>query len=269
MPKPPDDEDPHRLFLEHRELIERAIEFVARRLHPDEREDFSSWVIVRLLENDCAILRKCRDWSQPRSFIGVVVNNLYRDYLNHERGKFRSSKEAKALGKTAILLERLTVREGLTFDEACQFLLTNYKVKETPAELIEIAKRLPVRFGRHFEGEDVLPNQPSTEDPPDVRIVAAERKALGKKVLAALERALDKLDAEDRALLDYHFNQGWTWAEVARYLQLDQKRLYTRVERILGGLGKALEAEGFGGESLREVLLGAGLAFRQKKRPKK
>src|SRR5262245_53545245 len=133
MPKPPDDEDPHRLFLEHRELIERAIEFAARRLHPDDRSDFSSWAIIRLLENDCAILRKCRDWNRPKSYIGVVVSNLYRDYLNHERGKFRPSKEAKALGKTAILLERLTVREGLTFDEACQFLLFNYKVQETSA----------------------------------------------------------------------------------------------------------------------------------------
>jgi RNA polymerase sigma factor (sigma-70 family) len=263
---PPDDEDPYRLFLENRALIDRAIESMARRLRPEEREDFSSWVILRLLENGCAVLRKCRDWDHPKTFLAAVVGNLYRDYLIRERGKYRPSKEAKNLGEPALQLERLMVRDRHTFDEACQILRINYKVKATPAELADLAGRLTLRIGRQMEGDDALGYLPSSEDTPDQSFVAGQRQALSDEVFCALSRALDALPPEDQALLRYHFEQGWTWAEVARYLRLDQKPLYGRVEKILGSLGQSLAAEGFDRESMGEVLQGLGLVFRLKRR---
>lgn len=265
---PPDVENPHRLFIDHRALIDRAIESMARKLPPGERSEFSSWVIEKLLDEDSAVLRKCRNWNHPKTFLASVVGNLYKDFLNHHRGKFRSSKEAQKLGETALQLERLIVRDGYRFSEACEILRTNFKVQATPAELADLAVRLPSRTGRHWEGEEGLRHWPSSEGSPAEHLLAEERQALSERVFEALSRALDALPAEDQALLDYHFTRGWTWAEVARYLRIEQKPLYTRVEKILAGLRQSLEAEGCDGESLREVLQGAGLVFRLRKRRK-
>lgn len=266
MPEPPD--DPRQFFIDNLPLIERAIQHAARKLRPEDREEFGSWVKEKLLENDGAILRKCRNPDRPASFFGAVVSNLRKDFLNRLWGKYRPSKEAQALGPTAVHLERLLVRDDYSFAEACEILRTNFKEESSVAELADLAARLPNRTGRHLEGDDALRHRPSGEETPDQQFVATERQQLAERVFGALTRVLEALPSEDRMLLRLHFEEGWTWANVARSLQLEQRAFYGRVEKMLAGLKISLKEEGFEDEDLREVLRGAGLSFWLKNRGK-
>ncbi len=66
-------------------------------------------------------------------------------------------------------------------------------------------------------------------------------------MVAALEGALGKLDAEDRVILRMRFEDGFTVADVARALDLRQKPLYRRVEGLLRRLRRELEGRGMRG----------------------
>ncbi len=56
-----------------------------------------------------------------------VVQRLFLDHRNRQWGKWRPSAEAKRRGPLAILLERLVVRDGWTFEQAVETLRTNHR----------------------------------------------------------------------------------------------------------------------------------------------
>ena len=51
-----------------------------------------------------------------------------------------------------------------------------------------------------------------------------------------------------------HFAEGYTLADVARALRLEQKPLYRRVERLRARLRALLESAGLGGDDVRGLL---------------
>src|SRR3954454_18591748 len=68
----------------HLATVDAAVAFVSRRklLSPDEREELRSSVYVKLLENDCGVLRQFRGESQLRTFLFVVVERVLIDLRN-------------------------------------------------------------------------------------------------------------------------------------------------------------------------------------------
>jgi RNA polymerase sigma factor for flagellar operon FliA len=62
--------------------------------------------------------------------------------------------------------------------------------------------------------------------------------------MAALRRAMELLDPEDRMIVRMHFADGLTLAAVARALNVEQKPLYRRVEKLRAELQASLEGEG-------------------------
>lgn len=258
MSDPPDFE---QLFLQHLATIERAIRHTASRhwLRAADREDFGSWAMVRLIENDYAKIRSCRDWNNCKAFLGVVITRLGKDYLNHLYGKWRTSPEAKAMGKVAVHLELLL--RDVSLEEAVKILRITYKVDETEADLYEMASRLPYRLNRRPEGEEALENRPAGGLSPEEEVLAKEQLRQAQKVFDALTKELAKLPDEDRLLLRLHFEEGWSWKKIADSLQLDQKALYTRKEAILNGLKKALKQAGIAEEAVLEALQSADPEF--------
>ena len=93
-----------RLLLEHLPWIERACAALARRhgLAGDEADDFLSWARMRLLEDDCAILRKFRSESQLTTYLTVVLNRLFQDYRVSQLGRWRPSAAASPSAASAL-----------------------------------------------------------------------------------------------------------------------------------------------------------------------
>jgi RNA polymerase sigma factor for flagellar operon FliA len=89
---------------------------------------------------------------------------------------------------------------------------------------------------------------------PDERLGAAETVQRRGEMIRALGRALDHLDPKDRLIIQMRFAEGSTVADMSRALQLEQKPLYRRMERLLRQLRTYLESDGVQPAEVREIL---------------
>src|SRR6185369_4365613 len=144
------------LFLSELATIERVIAWVCARrcLRGADAEDFASTVKLRIIENDYEILGRFEGRSSLRTYLSAVVNHLYLDYQTQRFGKWRPSAEARRLGTVALRLEVLLYRDGLTFEEACGVLQTDYGVAQSREALHDLSLQLPRRSGGRRPGKD-------------------------------------------------------------------------------------------------------------------
>ena len=246
-----------QLFLSQMEVIDRVIRFVVRRrrLTTEEAEEFQSIVRLKLIENDYEILRRFQHRSSLQTYLTVVIQRLFLDYRISLWGKWRPSAEARRSGPDAVRLEMLLVRDGLTFDEACEVLMTSRDVAVDRSELEAIAAKLPARTTRRFVGEEALEGLPASDGGEVERAaLRGERQDLAARLRAALDRAMAALDCQDRLVLQMRFEQGLTVAQIAGTMRLDQKKLYRRIDRLLRDLRRALEADGFEAGAVSSLL---------------
>jgi len=237
-------------FLTYLPLIERVIAFVVRRHHlsPTEAEEFESQVKLHLLKDDYAVFRNYEERSSLRTYLTIVITRLWLDVRVSVWGKYRPSAEARRGGPIAILFERLTARDGHTVDEAYELLATNHGLSITRGEVEELAARLPhTRTGRRFESDDILSAWPSPSPSPEDAVVHGERAEVETRRARALKAAVAQLDPHDRLLLALRYRDGRKVSEMAALMQLDQKPLYRRLDRVLGRLRKTLQEQGIEG----------------------
>ena len=244
-----------REFLAHLPFIERATSYVARSNHlsSQDGDDFASCVKLKLIENDYGVLRQFQGRSSLRTFLGVVIQREFIEFQRRRWGKWHPSAEAKRGGPVLVLLERLLVRDGHTFEEACQLLASQHDVTLSRADLESLAARLPPRYSRTFESDDVLPLIPSAEPAPDAALEHKERQRTHEHVRRVLSGLKARLPETDRLILAYRFEDGRKVVEIANTLGLDQKALYRRVESLLKQLRAALEDAGFDAAAVRSL----------------
>ncbi|MFN8096509.1 MAG: sigma-70 family RNA polymerase sigma factor [Vicinamibacteria bacterium] len=238
-------------FLAHLPAIEKVIAWVCARrgLRGADAEDFASEVKARLVENDYEVLARHEGRSALTTYLAVVVNRLCLDYLVRRFGRWRPSAEARRLGPLAERLERLVHRDGLTVDEACGVLGSDPSVPEDVGALRALYERLPPRARRGVPGDGAEPAA-ADADPAERR----ERQELADRVFAVLRRALAALAPSDRLLLRLHVESGFTLAQAARTLGIEQKAAYRRKDEVLRRLREALAGEGLGAADAHELL---------------
>ncbi|MBW3572131.1 MAG: sigma-70 family RNA polymerase sigma factor [Gemmatimonadetes bacterium] len=253
----PERQKAEALFLANLEWIERSAASLCRRygLAGAEAEDVCSWVKLRLMEDDYAPLRKFRGDSSIRTYLVVVVAALFRDYRAGHWGRWRPSAAALRAGPVAVRLETLVYRDGCTLDQAARTLRASGETEMTDGQLAAALAALPVRGPlRPSPAGDAplaaLPAASSAEE----RVAEQEAEQTRRTVLGALERVMARLPDEDRLIIHLVYWKGSSVADVARALDLPQKPLYRRIERILGQLRRELPAEGVQPEHLRDFL---------------
>ena len=151
--------DYQRLLIDQLELIHQIVLTTGRRRHLSaaEREDFGSFVHLRLIEDDYAILRKFQNRSTLWTYLAMVIDRLSLDFCAEKWGRWRPSAMADRLGPVAVNLERLVTRDSHTLEEAIEILRTNHDVEQTEAELRRIWEQLPPRSRTTSVGEDWAP----------------------------------------------------------------------------------------------------------------
>ena len=241
-------------FLEQLPVIDRIIGIIARRnaLDGAVADDFGAWARARLLDNDCAILRKFGGRSTLATYLSVVLSNLYRDYRNHLWGRWRPSAAAQRMGPIGIRLDELLHRDSCPLREAIGILRQQGAV-ESDGELARMAARLP----RHVTDSQIPVKSvaDSLADPATPRVSSDERQ----RVEWALQGAVSNLPDEDRIITRMRFWDGLSVADIARTLRIEQKPLYRRVENIQQRLRDALASAGITAELARDVLSEEGL----------
>lgn len=244
------------LLVSHLDLVERVTAFTCarNRLSPADADDFASHVKLRLVEDDYAILRRFQGRSSLRTYLTVVIQRLFLDFRIQAWGKWRPSAEARRSGPVGVLLERLIVRDGHTFDEACQLLATNHGVAANRAELERLAGRFPVRVKRRFESEEALADAPAPGGGPDQTLAQDDARRDAGRVSQVLNMLTANLETQDRLILTMRFEDGRTVAEIAATLGLEQKRLYRRIDKLLRSLRDGFEAAGVDSTMVQDIL---------------
>lgn len=253
----PDPDDVERRFLDLLPVVRNIVAFLARRyyLSAADLEDFTSEVFVKLIEDDYAVLRNFRRNSSMRTYLSVTITRLLIDRTNKEWGRWRPSAEARRRGPVAIRLEKLVVRDGYSFEEACEVLITNHEVPFTRAQLEALLERMPGRRGRKFEPIEAIDDLPASSVQPEMALIWDEHRITAARLITVLAEVMRALPAQDRVILKMRFEDGLTIAAIAATLRLETKRLYGRLERLLTRLRLELLARGFQSHDLELFLL--------------
>lgn len=238
----------------HLDLLDRIVASLGRRkrLSDEDVEDFASEVRLKLMEDDCAVLRDFRGDSSMKTYLTSVVVRHFHDFQRSRFGRWRPTAEAKRRGATAVRLETLVYRDGIPFEEAAEILRRNHGVTESIAELAELLGELPPRTPRRVEGEEAL-EWVGTEGRVDETVRDAEIGADARRAEETLNRALDELSTLDRFLVRSLMN-GLQVSEVARMLGTEQKPLYRRRDRLRDELRRLLEERGLTRERVLDVV---------------
>lgn len=245
-----------RTLLEtHFDLIQRKLQHLSRRsgLPEHEAEEFRSWALFKLVENDSRVLASWEGRSSFPTFLTVVLVNLMRDYRIQVWGKWRPSAAAQRRGPEGVLLERLVLRDGLPVDEAIQRMRTEHGVSLSRAELERMAVALPRRMDRRRVGEEELLRVP-VDGQVESRIEEGERSRTEERLRELLAPLLQSLPAEDRLLLKLHYWDGLSMAAIAPLLGRPQRELYSVRDRCLKKLRRSLEEAGMSPAQVRELL---------------
>jgi RNA polymerase sigma factor (sigma-70 family) len=258
MTTPPDDPNPEELFRENLPLIEQIIGHCCRRAHfsPQEAEDFGGSVRLKLVEDDYRVFREFLGRSSIKTYLTVTIKRLLLDYQNHIWGKWRPSAEAERLGRVAMRMERLLVRDELSFDEVCK-ILRGEGVEMTVLELADLRAKLPPRTLRRFVSEERLQTEITREPRPDERLEGKERAGFRRRVFALVLQALKILTWEEQVLV--RMRTEFKVSEIARTRGMEQKPLYKRLEKIYEKLRKELERHGIRRKDIEDLLGGLQL----------
>jgi RNA polymerase sigma factor (sigma-70 family) len=253
----PDAGDAAALFLRELGTIEQAIRFASRRpaFSREDAEDFASYVKLKLIENNYAIVRKYRAQASFAAFISVVVQRMLLDYRITQWGKWHASAKAQRMGEPAITIEAMLVRDGRSLGEIMSALsrrwpdMTRQQVEAIAAQLPHRAIR-PRAVELDLEKTQFASSSEDFEEP----LLAVHRRILGHKIQSVVNTTLNDLEELDRVVFKLRFEGGMSVADIARTLCVDQKPLYRRLKRALLRLREQLEAAGITAAEAAEVL---------------
>ena len=232
-------------------VIWKKLQHLSRRsgLPEHEAEEFRSWALIRLVEDDYRILASWEKSSTLPTFLTVVLTNLMRDYRTHVWGKWRPTAAAKRQGDEAVLLEQLCSRDGLSFDEAVEQMRNEHGVSLSRAELEKMAISLPLRMERRPVGEEEL-----LRIPVDGRVEDAERSRTEEELRVLLAPLFQSLTVEDQLLLRLHYWDGLSMSAISPLLGRSQRELYSVRDKCLKKIRRNLEEAGVSQERVRELL---------------
>lgn len=253
---PPADNSAYEaILLEHLDFIERTVASVARRnaVAQWDAEDLAGQVKLRLIARDYAVLRRFEGRSRLTTYLTTVIHNIFRDFRIQRWGKWRPSAAAKRLGDLGVQLEALLYRDRFGAREAFAILRDRFEVEATDRELESMAGRLRPRTTRRIETDADLARLESA-DRGDQGIRQRERSEAMSRVAGALRKVLASLEPEDRLILRMRFVDGLTIRAIAAGLDLQQRPMYTRVQRLLVEVRRRIELEGIACDEALDLL---------------
>jgi RNA polymerase sigma factor (sigma-70 family) len=248
--------DYQALLVEHLELIDRVIHYVARRHHvaSADVDEFASLVHFKLVDRDFCVLRKFEGRSTIATYLTTVIERLYLDFCITRWGKWRPSASARRLGAVAMLLEQLLVRDGLSFDEAVGTLHTNHGVSETRDELHALLILLPPRALRRPGSDDEPARSAARGGAHDPAFDRSADRQLAGRIEIALARGVARLSDHDRLILKLRYLNDLSVASIARLLQTDSKPLYRRLDHVFRLLRRELAEDGVDARDIDRIV---------------
>jgi RNA polymerase sigma factor (sigma-70 family) len=247
--------DYQRLLIDHLDLIRQIVRTTGRRRHlsATEREDFASFVNLRLVEDNYAILRKFQNRSKLRTYLIVVIDRLSLDFCAEAWGRWRHSAKAEKLGHVAVLLERLVARDGYSIEEAMEIARTHHDVELSFAAMRRLWDQLPLRMRTTEVGEEAAAGI-STHESSDVTVEDAERRARVAQVQQVLRSAFEQIAAQDRVVIALSFDEELPIVEIAKLTGISVPTLHRRLNKSLKQLRASLTRSGLDRRDIADLI---------------
>ena len=228
---------------------------IGRRRHLDaaELEDFSSFVRLRLIENDYAILRKFQNRSSLWTYLSAVIDRLSLDYRTEQWGRWRPSAMAERLGPAAVVLERLVSRDGHSLEEALEIIRSSHNLGMTTVDLLKIWGQLPLRVRTIHVGEEAAAAIPSSRGCEE-NVDAAELHENIERVDRALQAAFRQISPQERVVLALRFDQDLSMVQIAKLTGRSVPTLHRRLEKAVKLLRASLSRSGLNRDEIIEVI---------------
>ena len=244
-----------RLLLDHLTLVDQIVRTTGRRRHlaASELEDFSSFVRLRLIENDYAILRKFQNRSSLWTYLSAVIERLSLDYCAEKWGRWRPSAMAERLGPAAVVLERLVSRDSHTLEEALELIRANHTFGLAKTDLLKLWAQLPLRARATDVGEEAAAAIPSPRTSEE-NVDAAELHTKIAQIDRALKAALDQLSAQERVLLALRFDQDLSMVQIAKLTGSSVPTLHRRLEKAVTLLRATLSRVGLERQEIIDLI---------------
>jgi RNA polymerase sigma factor (sigma-70 family) len=241
----------HNPYTEHQDTIESVLTQVCRqkRLSADDRDEFSSVVRLKLIEDDYAILRKFSGLSSFKGYITVVINRQLLDWRIKDWGKWRPTPRALELGALAVDLERMVLRDGLEYGQAVQTLISmgsaasEMECDELWKQLRRKGRRKRVDIDDHFD----------VPAPAHDSVIDNERRELARRLVQALRVALAALLPDEQLLFKMRYYDRFTVARIAKHVDEEQKPLYRRFEQLERRLKASILATGIAEQDILDL----------------
>jgi RNA polymerase sigma factor for flagellar operon FliA len=227
---------PSDTFLEQLPLIEQIIRALCRgrRMDATETEEFESFVKLKFIENDYAVIRKFEGRSSFGTFVTTVISRLLKDYRDQEWGRWRNSAEARRMGAVAMDLERLLVRDMRSLDEAVAELSARH-AGTTRASLEAMSTRFPTRHRPRMSSLEEC--EASAAAPAPIDLGKAQTVSTISSVVSEF---IQRLPKEDQLIFQLRFEDDMAVPRIALALRLDMQSVYRRLRRHFAGLRSAL-----------------------------
>jgi RNA polymerase sigma factor (sigma-70 family) len=247
--------DYQRLLLDHLDLVDQIVRTIGRRRHlsSTERDDFASFVHLRLVEDDYAILRKFQNRSTLWTYLATVLEHLALDFYAQKWGRWRPSAVANRLGPVAVLLERLVTRDLHTIEEAMEIVRTNHGVASGDAELRTLWDQLPVRVRTTEVGEEAAAAISGGENAESI-VEDADRLRGIARLQRALAAAFAQIAVQDRVLIALRFDQDLSVVQIAKLTGSSVPTLHRRLDRSVKQLRLALTNAGFDSREIANLI---------------
>ena len=248
--------DYERLLVDNLATIDQVVRFIARRHHlaPDDAEELSASLRLKIIDNDYEVLRAFRHGSSLRTYLTAVAHRHFLDLRTARWGKWRPCAQAQRMGPLGILLDQLLTRDGLSIEEAAQVIGSRGAVVPSLDELRRMGERLPDRAPRRFVTDAHLSQMPASGDGEAALIRSIEGPVESRRIEAALAAALDTLAPQDRLVVKMRFLDGLQISDISRALTLPPKPLYRRIESLMGGLRRQLVQAGVSRSAVQALL---------------
>lgn len=233
-----------RLFHEQFRQIEKVIGVIAHRkgLSNEEAKELYSLTMLKIVDDDFAVLRKFYQRSSWNTYLTVVVSRILLDERARKWKRWRPSAVALRLGETARLLDQRINRDGWPVAEAIADLRVR-GITESSAQLEDLAAQIPRRFPRHFLPAETALRERECEEWASGRLDACEQRQAVQLIGKALRQVLRAIPETDRRLLELRFAQARTVRDIAELEGLPARPLYSRFERVLRRLQRQLKRE--------------------------
>ncbi len=252
--------DSHALFQRYLSQINKALAKVRRCQHmtEDEFDDFRGDIHLRLLENDCAVLREYRGQAGLVTYLVGVMTNHLRNRRNKLWGKWRPCRASEQAGPHAVLLEQLIVRDGLSHAAARRRLENERGVCLDDAEFDRLVALFVGKNRRHETDPAVLEETAAALPDPEAQMLADENAVHRATLNQVLRQALRRLTKQERLWLRLRYASGLKIKSIAKSMNLTPRSLYSRFEQLNRRLRGSLEAAGFSQKDVIQVIDEAG-----------